>query len=391
MIVAIPIIYNVRSVRQRWSSAVVAVLGIAGTVGVFIAMLALSRGFQATLVASGSPSNAIVLRAGSNTEMVSAVDLDQVKIVEELPGVDRGKGGTRVSAEVVVVASLPLKSTRTDANVQIRGVSANVLHVRDNVRVTGGRPFTPGLTELIVGKNAANTYADFGLGQSVSFGGSQWKVVGIFDAGGSAFDSEIWTDAAVLNQVYQRPQNIFQSATVHLTSPSAFKQFKDAITRDPRLSLQTEPETRYYARQSEMLSKVITVLGTLVSLIMAFGAVFGALNTMYSAVAAREREIATMRAIGFGSVSVVVSFIFESLLIALLGAVIGCIVVLPLNGFTTSTINWQTFSHLAFAFRIDSQLMLFGILFGLAMGFIGGVFPAIRAAKRPIVIALREL
>ncbi len=388
---AIPIIYNFRSVRQRWSSAVVAVLGIAGTVGVFIAMLALSRGFQATLVASGSPSNAIVLRAGSNTEMVSAVDLDQVKIVEELPGVDRSKSGARVSAEVVVVANLPLKKTGTDANVQIRGVSANVLDVRDNVRVTAGRPFKPGLAELMVGKNAAKTYAGFDLGQSVSFGGSTWKVVGIFDAGGSAFDSEIWSDAAVLNQVYQRPQNIFQSATVHLTSPGAFKQFKDAITRDPRLTLQTEPETRYYARQSEMLSTVITVLGTIVSFIMAFGAVFGALNTMYSAVAAREREIATMRAIGFGSTSVVVSFIFESLLIALLGAIVGCIVVLPLNGFTTSTINWQTFSHLAFAFRIDSELMLFGVLFGLAMGFIGGVFPAIRAARRPIVVALREL
>ena len=388
---AIPVIYNLRSLRQRWTSAIVAVLGIAGTVGVFIAMLALARGFEATLAASGSPNNAIVLRAGANVEMTSILELDQIKVVEQAPGVDRAKGGARISPEVVVIAAVPLKSTGTDANVQIRGVSADVLEVRQGVRVTRGRFFRPGLTELVIGKNVATTYAGFSLGARVRFGGSAWTVVGIFDAGGSAFDSEIWSDAAVLNQAYQRPQNIYQSATVRLTSPAAFTRFKDAITSDPRLTLETERETQYYAKQSEIVTTMITVLGTLVALVMAVGAVFGALNTMYSAIAAREREIATMLAIGFDATSVVVSFMFESLLIALAGAVIGCIAVLPLNGLTTGTINWQTFSHLAFAFQIDAVLMLYGVAFGLLMGFVGGVFPAVRAARRPIAAALREL
>jgi putative ABC transport system permease protein len=388
---AIPVVYNLRSLRQRWSSAVVAVFGIAGTVGVFVAMLALSRGFRATLVSSGSPDNAIVLRAGATTEMVSGFLLDQVKIVEELPGVARDKNGPRVSAEVVVIAAVPLKNTDTDANVQIRGVSADVLDVRRSIHVTRGRFFKSGLNEIIVGKSAMAMYTGFELGKTVTVGGTPWKIVGVFDAGGSAFESEIWTDANVLNQVYQRPQNVFQSLTVHLTSASAFTRFKDALTSDPRLTLQAEQELSYYERQSRVLTKIITVLGTLVSLVMALGAIFGALNTMYSAVAAREREIATMRAIGFGSGSVVVSFIFEALFIAFVGAVIGCIAVLPLNGLTVGTINFQSMSQLAFAFRIDPILMALGVLFGLAMGFIGGVFPAIRAARRPIVVALREL
>jgi putative ABC transport system permease protein len=388
---AIPVIYNLRSLRQRWSSAVVAVVGIAGTVGVFVAMLALARGFQATLVASGSPRNAIVMRAGANTEMVSALTLEQVKLVAELPGVERSKSGPRISAEVVVIAAIPLRNTGTDANVQVRGVSGNVQQVRDMVKITRGRMFKPGLGELLVGKNAAQSYAGLNLGNAIKLGGAAWKVVGIFESGGSAFDSEIWADAAVLDQVYQRPQNIFQSATVRLASPSAFAAFKDALTSNPRLTLQTEREIVYYERQSRALTKMIKVLGTLIALVMGLGAIFGALNTMYAAVAARAREIATMRALGFGSASVVVSFIFESLMIALVGAVLGCLIVLPLNGLTTGTINWQTFSHLSFAFRIDAPLLLGGVIFGLLMGFIGGVFPALRAARRPVVIALREL
>lgn len=388
---AIPLSYNLRSLTQRWSSAVVSVLGIAGTVGVFVAMLSLARGFQATLVASGSPQNAIVLRPGSNSELASVVTLDQVKIIEQLAGVAHGKNGPRVSSEVVVIAAIPLKSTGTDANVQVRGVSANVLQVRDVVRMARGRFFQPGLSELIVGKNAATAYSSLTVGSTIKIGGNAWKVVGQFDSGGSAFDSEIWADAAMLAQVFQRPQNIFQSATVRLTSPEAFTKFKDAITSDPRLTLETEREREYYGRQSRTLTKMINVLGSLIALIMGLGAVFGALNTMYSAVASREREIATMRALGFSGGSVIVSFIFESLVIAFVGAVIGCLVVLPLNGLTTGTMNWQTFSHLSFAFRIDASLMLGGIAFGLLMGFIGGVFPAIRAARRPIVVALREL
>jgi putative ABC transport system permease protein len=388
---AIPLIYNVRSVRQRWASVLVAVIGIAGTVGVFVAMLALAQGFRATLMASGSPSNAIVMRAGATSEMASALTLDQVKVVETLPMVARNGEGPLVSPEVVVIAAFPLKSTGTDANVQVRGVSAKVLQVRDGVRLVEGRMFQPGLLELVLGKNAAATYAGFEVGTSIKFGGGTWQVVGLFDAGGSAFDSELWCDANVLNETYQRPQNIFQSMTVHLASREAFDAFKDAISTDPRLTLQAEREIVYYEKQSGLLSRIITILGSVVALIMAIGAVFGAANTMYAAVAERSREIATMRAVGFGAGSVIASFVFESLLIALLGGVVGCIAVLPLNGLTTGTINWQTFSHLAFAFQVTPILLAIGVVFALFMGLIGGVPPAVRAARRPVAVALREL
>lgn len=388
---AIPLVYNVRSVRQRWASALVAVLGIAGTVGVFVAMLAMARGFRATLVASGSPSNSIVLRSGASTEMYSALDLEQVKLVEDAPGVVRGSEGPLTSPEVVVVAAFPLAKTGTDANVQVRGVSPRVLEVRPSVRVAEGRFFQPGLSELVVGTNASRTYAGFAVGQTVRFGGGTWTVVGRFDAGGSAFDSELWCDANVLNQTYQRPQNIFQSMTVRLDSAESHTRFNDALSTDPRLRVQAEPELAYYEKQSVMLTQMITILGTLVSIVMAVGAIFGALNTMYSAVAERSREIGTMRALGFGEGSVVASFVVESVLIALVGGVVGCVVVLPLNGFTTGTLNWQTFSHLAFAFKITPDVMVMGIVFAVVMGLVGGVLPAVRAARLPVATALREL
>jgi putative ABC transport system permease protein len=388
---AIPVTYNLRSVRQRWTSTVVAVLGIAGTVSVFVAMMAMAQGFRATLVASGSPDNVILLRAGSGNEMSSGFRLDQVKIVEDLAGVARGPSGPLVSPEVVVIAAFPLRTTGTDANVQVRGVSPRVLDVRSSVKITSGRFFNPGLAELVVGRNAASSYAGFDVGNRLKFGGGTWEVVGIFDAGGSAFDSEAWCDANVLNQTYQRPQNIFQSMTVRLESPAAFATLKDGITTDPRLTLSVDGEQSYYGKQSASMTRLITILGSLVAFVMAIGAVFGALNTMYSAVAERKREIATMRALGFGGGSVVFSFVLESLLIALLGGVLGCIIVLPINGLTTGTMNWQTFSHIAFAFRITPALLVSGIIFALAMGLVGGVPPAIRAARRPVATTLREL
>lgn len=388
---AIPLIYNLRSLRARWTSTIVAVLGIAGTVGVFIAMLSLARGFEATLVASGSASNAIVRRAGATSEMDSMIGLDQVRVIEDAPGVARAGVGALVSSEVVVVAAFPLKSTGTDANVQVRGVSPKALAVRDSMKVVAGRFFEPGLTELVVGRNVASSYSGFELGKTVRFGGGAWTVVGIFDAGASAFDSELWCDANVLNQVFQRPQNLFQSVTVQLASPDALGRFKDALTADPRLTVQVEREIDYYAKQSQQLTTLITVLGTIVALVMGIGAVFSALNTMYSAVAERSREIATMRALGFSGRSVVMSFVVEALCIAAVGGVLGCAVVLPLNGLTTGTINWQTFSHLAFAFRVTPILLAAGLVFALLMGLVGGVPPAIRAARQRIAVALREL
>ncbi len=388
---AIPIVYNIRSVKARWTSSIVAVLGIAGTVGVFVAMLSLARGFRATLVSSGSADNAIVMRAGATAEMMSGINLEEVKILQDAPGVGRSSDTPLVTSEVVVVAPFPLRSTGTDANVQVRGVSANVLTIRGNVKIAQGRMFQPGLAELIVGKNASSSYSGLTLGNTVNFGGGQWKVVGIFDAGGSAFDSEVWCDARVLDDVYKRPTNIFQSATVHLTSDGAFEQFKDAVTSDRRLNVDVSREIDYYAKQSTRMTQLITILGGLVAFVMAIGAVFGALNTMYSAVAERGREIATMRALGFGGGSVVFSFLVEALLISFVGGVIGCIAVLPLNGLTTGAMNWQTFSHLAFAFRITPALLLGGVIFALLMGLLGGLPPAMRAAWRPVAVALREL
>jgi putative ABC transport system permease protein len=387
----VPISYNFRSIRERWTSTIVAVLGIAGTVGVFVAMLSLARGFRATLVASGSPGNALVMRAGSSSEMMGGITLESVKVVQDAPGVARDSSGPLVTQEVVGVMPFPLITTGTDANVQVRGVSPNVLEIRRFVKLTEGRMFQPGLSELVVGKNATRTYSGLTLGHAVDFAGGHWKIVGVFDAGGSSFDSEVWCDGKLLNQVLHRPENIFQSATVHLASPDSFNAFKDSLTSDPRLNVDVVREIDYYAKQSTVMTRLITILGGFVAGIMAVGAIFGALNTMYSAVSERGREIATMRALGFSTWNVLLSFLFEALLISFAGGILGCLVVLPLNGWTTNTMNFQTFSNIAFAFKITLDLLLLGILFALVMGVLGGFFPAIRAATRPVAVALREL
>jgi putative ABC transport system permease protein len=366
----IPVVYNLESLRARWRSAVVAVLGIAGTVAVFVAVLALARGFQATLVASGSPDNAIVRRAGATSEMDSVVTREDARVVEDLPGVRRRADGSAVtSGEVVVVASLPLRATQTDANVQVRGVSPQVRDVRTNLELIQGRFFQSGLPELVVGRHAA----------------------GVFKAGGSAYESEVWCDADLLNQAYQRPRSLSQSLTVRLESPAALQILRDKVKADPRLEVQVDGEVEYYAKSSRMLTQLIEGLGVLVVLVMGVGAVFGALNTMYSAVAERGREVATLRALGFGGGSVVASFVFEALLVAGVGGLLGCLAALPLNGLTTGTMNWQTFSHLSFAFRVTPDLLLLGVVFALLMGVLGGVPPAVRAARLPVAAALRDL
>jgi putative ABC transport system permease protein len=360
-------------------------------VGVFVAMLSLANGFKATLVASGSPGNALILRAGSPTEMMGGVTLDSVRVVQDAPGVARDSSGPLVTQEVVGVMPFPLITTGTDANVQVRGVSSNVLRIRTFAKIAEGRMFQPGLSEIVVGRNASRTYSGLTLGNSVQFGGGHWQVVGIFDAGGSAFDSEIWCDAKLLNEILKRPDNIFQSVTVHLASPQTFQQFKDAIVSDPRMNVDVTREIDYYAKQSTTMTRLITVLGGLVAAIMAIGAVFGALNTMYSAIAERGREIATMRALGFSSSNVILSFLFEALSISFVGGILGCLAVLPLNGLETNTMNFQTFANVAFAFKITFDLLLVGIVFALVMGVLGGILPAIRAATRPVAVALREL
>ena len=388
---AIPVVYNLRSVRARWTSAIVAVPGIAGTVGVFVAMLSLARGFKATLVSSGSADNAIIMRAGATSEMTGGVGIDVVKILQDAPGIARSSDGPLVTPEVVLVAPIPLKSTGTDANVQVRGVSKNVLQIRNKVKIVEGRMFQPGLSEIVVGRNANISYQGLTLGNTIGLGSVKFLIVGVFDAGGSSFDSEIWADAHLLGPAYNRPDTFFQSVTVHLTSPAALQQLKDAVSADPRLNVEVSREIDYYSKQSTRLTTLITVLGGLIASIMAIGAVFGALNTMYSAVAERGREIATMRALGFGGPSVVFSFVIEAMLIAFVGGLLGCLAVLPLNGLTTGAMNLQTFSHLAFAFKITPELLVKGIVFALVMGLIGGFLPAVRAARRPVAQALREL
>ncbi len=289
-----------------------------------------------------------------------------------------------------MIVALPLRRTGTDANVQVRGVSPRVWAVRPNVRVVSGRPFTPGLAEVIVGKYAARAYQGTELGDTLRFGGMAWRVVGIFDAGGTAFDSEIWCDGVLLNQAFQRPPQLVQSVTVRLASPESFSLFKDALTADPRLRVQVEREVDYYRKNSQAVTRTVQVLGTLVALLMGVGAVFAGLNTMYSALSARVREVAVLRALGFGPSSVLGVFLLEALLIAGLGGLAGALLTLPLNGFVTSTLNWQTFSHLSFAFRVTPRLLLGGFLFAAGVGFLGGWPPAWRAARWPVARALRE-
>jgi putative ABC transport system permease protein len=388
---ALPLVYNLESVRARWRTTIVAILGIAGTVGVFVAMLALAKGFQAALVTSGDPDNAFVRRAGATSELDSAITLDQLRPLEDAPEVQRTGDGPMASPEVVVVAALPLKKTGTDANAQVRGVTPRALEVHTAVKVTEGRFFQKGLLEMVVGRNAVRSYKGVAPGDTLRLGGTTWTIVGVMDSNGSAFDSEIWCDADLLNSTFQRPAGVYQSVTLRLTSRDALSALQARVAADPRLRVQVERETDYYAKASRMMTTMILGLGSIVALVMGVGAVFAALNTMYSAVAERTREVATIRAVGFGGGSVVVSFVLEALFVSLAGGLLGCVAVLPLNGLTTSTMNFQTFSHLAFAFRVTPLLLGLGLLFALLMGLAGGVPPAIRAARLPVTAALRDL
>src|SRR5260370_2970448 len=386
---SVPVSYNFRSIRERWTSTIVAVLGIAGTVGVFIGMLSLGRGCRANLVSAGSGENGLITRAGATSEMTSGVALDAVKIIQDAPGIARDADGPMLTAEAVLMAPIPLRSTGNDANVQLRGVSPNVLAIRRSVKIIEGRMFQPGLSEVIVGKNARSTYTGLTLGNTIWLGSQRWQVVGTFDAGGSAFDSEVWGDPHLLNAAYPpRPETLSQSVTVHLASSAALQQLKDALTADRRLNVDVTREIDYYSKQSTSMTKLITVLVGFVAGIMALGTVFRDLNTMYSAVAERGREIATMRALGFNSWNVVLSFLFEALLISFVGGVLGCLVVLPLNGLTTSTMNFQTFSNLAFSLKITFDLLWMCVLFALDMGVFGGMPPAICPASCPVAPAL---
>lgn len=382
---------GISTLGQRIGASSVIVIGIAGVVGVLVAMLAMGDGFQATLQQTGSNDTAIVLRGGSSAELNSVLDRDSVNVITQAPGVARGANGAPVaSAELSVVANLPKKSDPgVDANVQIRGVGDEAWALRPNVRIIQGRRFKPGLRELVVGQGALRQFVGLGVGRQLRLAGQPWTVVGVF-ASGDSHDSELWGDMQTVAAAYRRGSSA-QSVTVRLTSPQAFDAFKAALSADPRLKVDVSTTREYYNKQSEGLTKVIRAVGITVGTIMAIGAIFGALNTMFAAVAARAREIATLRAIGFRGVPVVVSVLLETMLLALLGGVLGGgITWLIFNGYTASTLG-ANFSQVVFQFRVSPQLLWTGIKWAMAIGFVGGLFPAVRAARLPVTTALREL
>ena len=384
-------VLNLRSIGQRLGASAASALGVAGVVAVFVAVLSIGEGFRATMVATGAPDAAVVFRGGTDTEMNSVLGLEQTRIIADAAGVRRGAEGPLASAELFVVVDVAKRSSGTVANVPLRGVQPAALAVHDRVRVVEGRKFETGRNEIIVGVGAAQQFRGLNLGARLRWGENEWTVVGIFESGGTIAESELWCDAGVLQPAYRRGAS-FQSVHVRLDSPDAFSRFKDALTSDPRLDVRVIRESEYWEEQSRMLRAVIRNLGGLVAMLMGIGAVFGALNTMYSAVAARTREIATLRALGFGGTAVVASVLVESLLLALVGGTLGgSIAFLLFNGYQTSTMNWQSFSQVAFAFRVTPALMVQGIGYSILMGLLGGMFPAIRAARLPIATALREL
>jgi putative ABC transport system permease protein len=382
--------FGLMSVPQRRGAVAATVIGIAGVVAVLVGVLSIAAGFKQAMVVSGSPDAAVVLRSGADSEMVSGLSRNETRVIADAPGVARAGQGPMASAELFVIINLPKRSTGLDANVPLRGVEAAALQVRDNIRITQGRMFEWGKTEVIVGVGAAREFGGLEAGSVLKVGRNEWPIVGVFSAGGGVSESEIWTDARVLQEAYKRGDS-FQSVYARLNSPGAFQEFKDSLTANPQLNVKVLRQSEYYADQSETVTRLITTLGFLIASLMAIGAMFSALNTMYSAVAARTREIGTLRALGFGGSAVVVALMAESLLLALVGGILGGgLAYVVFNNFHTSTMNWQSFSQIAFAFKVTPELLVRGIVWSAVIGLIGGLFPAIRAARLPIAAALRE-
>jgi putative ABC transport system permease protein len=383
------VLYNLRTIPERKGSAFTAAAGIAGVVLVLVGVLAIAAGFKRALTSSGSKEIALVLRAGADTEMNSGLTREDTRLISDAPGVARGASGPLTSAELFVILNLPKRSTGTDANVPLRGVSAGSFDVRGNIQLVQGRKFETGKNEIIVGTGAARAFAGLDLGHDVQIGASQWKVVGIFSGGGGSAESEIWCDADVLQPAYHR--ETFQSVYARLNSGSSFDQFKDALTTNPQLKVKVVTLEAFFAEQSEMVSQFITRIGVTIAAMMAVGALFAALNTMYGAVSARTREIATLRALGFGAGPIVTSVLAESIAVALVGGVLGAGAAwLAFDGYQASTINWQTFSQVTFAFAVTPALLATAIVWAIILGLVGGLFPALRAASLPIASALRE-
>jgi len=377
--------------RERIASSLVALIGIAGVVTVLVGVLSIREGFRAALDYSGSPDIAIVLRGGATDELSSGLGQDQVRVIMDSPYIARDADGPIASAELYVIVDVPLKSTGTAANVPFRGVGPNAPKLRDNFRIVEGRMFVPGTFEVIVGVGAAEAFDGLVVGNTVRWGTTDWTIVGMFEDKGSVSESEIWTDATVLQGAYNRG-NSYQSVRAKLTSAEALTAFRDSLSNDPRVNTKVYSEQAFYEEQSEGLRVMINGLGFFVALLMGLAAIFAALNTMYSAVSARTREIATLRALGFGPFPVMVSVIAEALLLALVGSALGMLIsYFAFNGIRASTLNFGSFTQLSFTFNVTSELLVQGLIYALVLGFLGGLLPSLRAARMPITTGLREL
>jgi putative ABC transport system permease protein len=382
--------FSLQTIPERKGSSLAAVFGIAGVVAVLVGVLSIAQGITHMAEVSAAPENVIVLRSGADTEMMSGFSSEDVKTIAETPNIARSKLGPIASSELFVIINLPKRTTGTDANVPLRGVTPPAFEVRDRFKITQGRMFGWGLNEVIAGDAAAREFDGLEVGSTLEVGDDEWPVVGIFSTDGGIAEGEVWADAAIVQAGYRRG-NSYQSVYAKLASSESFRSFKDTLTSDPRLNVKVVRERNFYAEQSTTLRAIVTGLGVIIAGLMGLGAIFGALNTMYTAVAARTREIATLRALGFRASPVLVSVLFEALVLALAGGAIGGgIAYFAFDGFKTATMNWQTFSQIAFAFDVDSTLMIRGIVYAALIGFIGGLLPAIRAARLPVATALRE-
>jgi len=382
---------TLQSIPQRLGSSVVAIIGIGGVVIVFTAVLSIAEGFRAAMQGTGDPRTVMVMRAGSDTEMTSGFSGDEARLITEAPGIERGPDGVHASPELFVIIGHPLQRSGTDANVPLRGLTSIALRVRPDLHIAEGRMFTPGTSEIVVGRAASRQFSNLTVGSTVKSGKMTWPVVGIFEARGSVAESELWCDAKVLQSVYQRG-NSYQSVYLRPETIESLQRLKDALTTDPRLNVTVVREPDYYAQQSQVLQSVIWGIGLTIAILMGLGAIFGAVNTMYSAVATRTREIATLRALGFGSTPVVVSVLIEAVLLSLVGGVLGGLIAWAgFDGYQTATMNLQSFSQVAFAFAVTPRLLAWGLMASTVMGLLGGLLPAYRAARVPVVSALRQL
>ena len=384
---------NVRNIPERWASSLVAVVGIGGVTLVLIAVLSIAAGFSEALEESGSRDVAVVLRSGATNEMSSGFGQNQTTIIADAPGIKRDGGKPVTSSELYVLTDGKLKGKETSANLPFRGVSPQAAKLRKSFKIEEGRMMREGTSEIIVGNGVVANYENISVGKTVRWGNADWHVVGRFSDDGGVAESEAWADALLVQQVWKRG-NSFQSVRARLTddSEATFKKFKDALTKDPQLQVDVKREPEFYAEQQKVMSTLINGAGFVFAIMMGLAAIFAAVNTMFNAVASRVREIATLRAMGFGATPVVVSVLFESVLLGAAGGLLGGVLAfIFLNGMQSSTMNFQTFSQITYAFTVTPQLMVTGIIYGLALTFIAGVLPGIRAARMPITSGLREL